>query len=362
MIPALAIVHGLSLALCVGVQPARVFTWSDEPSMTGMTGEIVKADAQGVHLRVESSPIPTVIAWYRVRQIEPPPPQPGAFSRIAEDAWRAHTRLARGDHAGALRVYESMRDAYLWQIGPQSMDVAIGLKRCLLNRGQRLRAIEPAVAWYVSAGADAGKAAQDFSDIDPRMMLHIDLPPIAGSGPRTGLPFALPQLPNLTDRERLLFLYYRLVSDGPDRAEAHLTQIEDLKRLMRSRDPGLVLMEQMVFAQAHPDAAKRNAGFNALRRRTKTQADTWVEVWARLAMGASLLSDPDATRREQGVIELLHVVVRLHSVDPNLTMLAAQTAAAYLDATERGHLSAQILHDARTKITEAMASPTRGRE
>lgn len=355
MIPLLSI----ALGLWVGVQPARIHTWTDEPSMNG---EIIRVDAQGIHLRADPSPIPTVVAWYRVRRIDPPYPQVAAFTQSAEDAWRAHARLARGDHAGALRVYEMMRSDYLWQIGPQSMDVAIGLKQCLLNRGQRLRAIEPALAWYVSAGSDASIAALDHPDIDARLMLHVDLPPVAEPGHRSVATQELPESPTLTDRERLLHAYYRLVYDGPDRADSHLQEIEDLKRSLRSRDAGLVLMEQMAFAQAHTDAAKRNAASDALRRRTQTQPDTWVEVWARLALGAAMLSDSDPTRREAGIIELLHVVVRLHAMDPNLTMLAAQLAAEYLGSTDRAQWGAQILHDARTQITETMASPNKGRE
>lgn len=343
----------IMLGMLVALTPIQVKLWSQTK---GVQGELDTVTAQGIALLVDGSAVPRVIPWYDLKQVEPSNTNTERFAPFADRAWRAHTRIDRGDFDGALPLYESMRDAYLWEIGPQSMDIGIGLKRCLISQQQRTQAIEPALSWFVSAKLHTLESSVAEPSVDPQTMLHIDLPPIMIESSKSQVLAELPESLNRTDRERLLFAYFRLVHEGVNRQELIVERIDQLKRSLRARDPGIVLMEQMAFAQAHPETSRRIAAQDALRRRTQTQHDTWIEVWSRLALGSALLRESDPIKQDEGVIELLHVVVRLSDIDTNLTMTAAEIAAGHLKATNRAQWADQIMQDARNHITNPNAS------
>lgn len=342
----------MTLALLIAWAPISVKRWGQS---TPVVGEFEEADDQGVRLRLQGDTISTLIPWFEVEQTELENGSLGRYTRFAQLAWRAHQRVERGDYQGALPLYESVRDQYLWEQGPQSMDISIGLKRCLIHQGDRDRAIEPALAWFVSAGLHAPGGASGVASVDNQTMLHIDLPPIRSTNGHAVLP-ELDAQGTITDRERLLYACFRLVDARPAERESIIDEIETHRRSLQARDAGIVLFEQMAYAQAHPEQSKRKAARDALRRRCQTQHDTWIEVWARLAIGTALLNEPDAHSKEKGVVELLHVIVRLHAIDPNLTMLAAELAAGHLESTGRAQWATQILHDARGHIANPLAS------
>ena len=345
-------VAAVMLGVLVAWAPATVKRWAEQEPVVG---DFVEADAQGVHLRLQSDTIATLIPWYDVERVELENGTLARYDRFARQAWRAHARAQRGDYQGALPLYESMRDEYLWKPGPQSMDVSIGLKRCLINQGDRAQAIEPALAWFVSSRMLASVDASGVSSVDAQTMLHTDLPPIRSSSAPTA-PLDLDVHAGITERERLLYACFRLVDAPAESRESIVAEIETHRRSMPARDAGVVLFEQMAYAQAHPDRSKRNAARDALRRRCQTQHDTWIEVWARLAIGAALLNEPDRLRKDLGVVELLHVIVRLHAIDPNLTMFAAELAAGHLESTGRAQWATQILHDTQRHIASPLAS------
>ncbi len=332
--------------------PVHVERWSSD---TPLQGEIVSFGQQGIELRTRDDLLPEIIPWFDVQSVEPPDPRLNAFADRATQTWRAHTRRLRGDLAGAMPIYMDIRDVYLWGRGEQSMDVCMGLTQCFLDREMRVEAIEPAIAWFVAAGAHTpGTGASDPS-VDAQMLLPVALPPVFRDGDRmTG---ELPASELLTDRERLLHAYYEMALTEPDDGSDAVEEVERLKRALRARDPGLVLMEQMVYARSHPEAGKRQAARDALERCTRTQSDGWIEVWARLGLGAALLADADSLNHERGVIELIHIVVRLPAVSPGLTLLAAELASAYLESTGRAEWGTRLMHDARTYLMRSAGSP-----
>ncbi|MEX0876614.1 MAG: hypothetical protein WD114_04060, partial [Phycisphaerales bacterium] len=92
----------VALSSLAPAEPITVQRWSvDEP----VVGEAVEITAQGVELRVEDAVIPETIPWYDVREINGLANQQRPFREAAEDAWRAHLRLGRGDYPGALTMY-----------------------------------------------------------------------------------------------------------------------------------------------------------------------------------------------------------------------------------------------------------------
>ncbi len=331
------------------LDPASLRTWSSEQPITG---ELVAVSAQGIELRASGDLIPERIAWYEFRSIEPDDPQIQRYQTQAIAAWRAHARRARGDLPGALPVYESLRDQYLWQRGRQSAEVSLGLMECLIGADRRVDAIEPMLAWFVASQTHTPSGDATDPMIDAQTLLAVRLPPVFLEVAANFELSALPETDLITDRERLLHAYYQLVLRPESSRASVIDEIEQLKRSLRARDAGIILIEQMVFSQAHPDPSKRQSAIDSLSRRTKTQRDTWIEVWARLGLGAALLRDTDPMRRERGVIELLHIVTRLHKTDPGLTMLAAELASGYLESTGRAGWGRMIEHDARAIQTK----------
>ena len=342
MIPALVLISTILV-----LEPVSVQRWSsDQP----IVGEIVSFGPQGIGLREEGSVLPMQIAWYEFRSVEPTRPEIEAYQSQAITAWRAHTRRQRGDLSSALPNYETLRRQYLWYHGKQSEEVSLGLAQCLIDAGRRNEAVLPMLSWFVAAESHAPGVTNGESMIDDQALLMPALPPVFTTSQRHAGLGDLPDSSLLTDRERLLYAEYAMVFGQGLASESQLDEIEQLRRALRARDAGTILVEQMVFAQAHPDPSKRQAARDALSRRTRTQRNSWLEVWSRLGLGAALLRDDDPNEKERGVIELLHVVTRLSAVDPGLTLLAADLANDYLESTGRAAWGRQIIHDARANL------------
>lgn len=343
----------LVMSVLIAIEPVRVERWSSDQALVG---ELVSYGPQGIGLRQADAVLPVNIAWYDFRAFAPTDPAIEAYHEQAIAAWRARSRRLRGDLAGALPIYRSLERTYVWFVGPQSEDVCLGLAQCLIDAGRREEAVVPAVAWFVAAEAHAPGVAIIEPTIDTQTLLPTALPPVFLLTRGSGMLGELPDTPVIPARERLLYAYYAM-AQGKDIADVdQLEIIEQLKRTLRSRDAGTILMEQMVFAQSHPDVSKRLASRDALSRRTRTQRDTWIEVWARLGLGNALILDDDPSMRERGVIELLHVITRLARIEPGLTMLAAEIANSHLESTGRADWGQQILQDARTQLTHQTAA------
>ena len=75
------------------VKQTELIRWSsDEP----LIGSGVESTDQGVKIRIKSQDLPVLIPWFDVKELAQPDPQYREFSQIALDAWRAHSRFARG--------------------------------------------------------------------------------------------------------------------------------------------------------------------------------------------------------------------------------------------------------------------------
>lgn len=218
-----------------------------------------------------------------------------------------------------------------------------------------MEAVLPMLSWFVAAMSHTPGVELRESLIDDQTLLPIRLPPVFSNRQQAEIG-DLPDSSLLTERVRLLYAYYAMVAGGDVASQSTVDEIEQLKRSLRGRDPGTILIEQMAFAQAHPDSSKRRAAQDALKRRARTQSNSWIEAWARLGLGAALLRDQDRNVQERGIIELIHVVTRLHSIDPGLTMLAAEMASSHLHSTSRAEWGQRVLHDAKANLTNRTAA------
>jgi hypothetical protein len=323
-------------------------TWSQPTDSTPRSDPAGSATIQGVVIQIDERRPSQFVPWYEVPGGVLPDGVDQKFASIADRAWRAHTRVQRGDFIGALPLYVALRNELLWQTGPQSLDVCEGLTRCLISNSDRVAAIEPMLATFIACSSDGQHSAELPGVFDTSLLIRRDLPPVFAS---SDLGSSLESVHSSGDaRIRMLHAYFELASCSVNDQDAVLNRLEELKRRNRTRDAGLVLVEQMCFAQAHPDESKRRGARESLVRRTQTQRGTWIEVWARLALGAGQIRDRDPYIRDRGVIELVHIIVRLGEVDPGLTMLAAQIAQEYLRDTDRAPWGAQLMQDAQRNL------------
>ncbi len=365
----------LSLGMIVGIaaEPApdpkleskrsTLVRWSvDEP----VAGVVDAIDRQGIEIRVDGQVIPISVPWYDVRALTPETGEYRAYRQTAEDAWRAHTRLVRGDFFSAESIYNELSGQYLWRVGPQSADVSLGLVRCRLDRGDRVDAVLPMLSWLRATTVDRFSGLRLVDEYDEAFGVFVGLPPVFGSDDRVERLGKLPGVDRITDRQRAIFGYYQLALDRSvhhtPEAQMVLDELTELVRGREGRDSGMRLIEEMVIAQAHPDSQKRLASRAALRRRIRTDRDTWVELWARLAIGVSLMGEGDVESNERGVIELIHVVVRLDHLSHPLSDLASQIANEYFVRTDRAQWGAELMLEARSVSTGGLTQSILSKE
>ncbi len=362
---------GLTMIVGIGVDPdpkleskrSTLVRWSVDEPVVGVVDAIGR---QGIEIRVDGQVIPISVPWYDVRELVPQTGEYRAYRQIAEDAWRAHTRLVRGDFFSAESIYNELSGQYLWRVGPQSADVSLGLARCRLDRRDRVDAVLPMLSWLRATTGDRFSGLRLIDEYDEVFGVFVGLPPVFGNDDRVDGLGELPGGNRITDRQRALFGYYQLALDRSvhrtPEAQMVLDELAELVRGREGRDSGMRLIEEMVIAQAHPDSQKRLASRAGLRRRIRTDRDTWVELWARLAIGVSLMGEGDVETNERGVIELIHVVVRLDYLSHPLSELASQIANEYFVRTDRAQWGAELMLEARSVSTGGLTQSILSKE
>lgn len=343
----------LCVMVCVaGAHEPQVSTAELWSQTDPVVGEVINIGEQGIDFRVREQVIHIQIPWYDLRDLRGQREGFDSFEQVAEDAWRAHARLARGDFAGAEEHYVRLEDEYLWKIGMQSADVSLGLIRCRLDREDRVGAVMPSLSWLGAGEAVNGLDLVGGVRYDAKYNLLTDLPPVFGPRDRTSIPGVLPDMISADDRRRILAGYFELAHGLQlhrlDKSREILDELNRLIRDQEGRDPGLELFKDMVVVQAHPDVENRRAARMALERRVRSEKGTWVEVWARLGIGVSLLVEQDTESNERGVIQLIHIVVRLENVSRPLAVLASQIADDYFIRTNRSQWGAELMLEARS--------------
>lgn len=336
-----------ALVLGDGSQNTSVVRWSNPDPVNGT---IVEVDEQGIQIRVGDLILPQQLPWYDIREIEPAHPDFVNYRQIALDAWRAHTRLERGDYPAAEDMYQHLADRYLWKRGLESADVSFGLMLCMLELDDRAGAVLPFLSWIDSQPLEDLKSESSRPNFDPQYGLMTELPPVFGPLDHISAFEDLPDIEQRSKRQRAFYEIYRLAYNEDEQrtpnAELIVDQIDEMLLGGDARDAGFELMKDMVTAQAHPQSELRQAARDALRRRAKSKSGTWVEMWARLGLGVSLLNEQTTEEHERGIIELIHVIVRFENMSPRLARTASQIANEYLEQTNRSQWGSELLFDA----------------
>ncbi len=326
-------------------------------------GQIIAVDLAGVHLGsapVEGKPPAETmtIPWDRVAAVEGRA-DAGTYAGIAEDAWRARTRIERSDFIAAEPLLERLFGQYRNQHGATAALVAEGLLRCRLRRGAHVLAIEPWLA-MLRAGAPPKVPAlhETWAEeaglspvIDGPTELIPALPPIWLSWPAVDS-FAKGEDPTppagsksgATDAraDALSQIYYQAAW-----FEAGLSAA--LPELA-TNDPGVNLAWQIVQARIGTPE-QREAARKQLRDRLRPSpavgvAPPWMETWIHSGLGRSLIREEATEQKQAGVIELLNLPARFARSHPYLTGLALAEASVTLrslgDATGADTLAREL--------------------
>lgn len=142
LVASVAAAQSTTLSLRGGLPPIAVEVAA--PSAAGIElrgGEAARAGTDGIAF-AQTVPLDLVSAIEgRDRALFTP-----ELARIAEDLWRARTRLERGDAALAQPLIDRHWDRYRDASGPTAALVAEGRLRCALARGDIAGAVEPWLA------------------------------------------------------------------------------------------------------------------------------------------------------------------------------------------------------------------------
>jgi hypothetical protein len=305
------------------VEPGRVVLRG-----TGETaaGEPSAVDAQGVTVVLERDASgrasrTSVVGWDRVREVRGPLAGEAAkFAEISEAAFRARVRLERGDVVSAEPLYERLFREYRGKSGGLSASIAAGLLRCRLSRGAQASAVE---AWVESLRGPGGVVADV---VDAGTGLCPGLPPMWLASPAVASLASSVELGGEGSKDRAGMLGRLYVSAA--RREMGLSELEGPGG---TSEPGVRLVMEIVRSRSE-DAGKRQEARRELGERLDSKSPEWMQAWARVAIGRSLLMEEDAEKKREGVISLLYVASRGAEKDAYLGGVALASAALGLES------------------------------
>lgn len=338
----------LRFILCIGLlaAAARADVVERRGSEPSLDGEVRKIDDAGVTIRSESG-AEHFIAWDRIRSVKTNDPkrrqEAAERAAVAEDLWRARSRIERGDMALAEPLMERLFQRYRGQTHETALVVAQGLLRCRLARGEHALAVVPALetARLRRAGAATASYSMLSPVLDETTSLCATLPPAWAPSPLlTRLERDLAQYDAKGDEvvAALAMLYRRAVVEAmpkqaqndPAKSGAADPQAGEAREARPlPRHPGVELLAAMVDCRSGT-AQSRHAAAERLSRQAPS-LPAWTEPWTRFHIGLAMLDEDDLEQHQLGLVNLLHVPARFSRVQPYLAGLALMQAAAALD-------------------------------
>ena len=322
-------IHAALLAVCLGQVTLRGGAPAPPGEVVGVTDQGVQIGATGGDGRAS---VHELIPWDRVRRVG------GAFADDAvvyewasDAAWRARTRLDRGDAVAAEPLFMRLFDRYRDGRGPLSAMVSEGLMRCRLLRRAHAAAVDPWLVLVRTGAAERRSSAAATFGGAPTALVPA-LPPIwldtasvrAFAGAASPVGAAMP--PGDRDANRALEL-----AELYHHAACRTCGIASTLPQQDVADAEVPFVRALVIAQVSDNAGEREAARRELRGVIARVREPWAEAWCRVAIGRSLLLEPDSEQRLLGVVELLHLPARLERASPYLTGIALSESATALE-------------------------------
>ncbi len=269
-----------------------------------------------------------VISWDRVRDIDGEWEESFErdFREYADKAWRARTRLARGDTLLAEPLFEELFATYAFRSSELAGVVSEGLLRCRLRRDAQALAIE---AWLslVASGQDSTLLDDDTGLVPTLAPIWLPSDSIA--------PVRVVPLEHTDPRIKRLADWYAAAADFEAGRAFLLPERDD-------EDRGLSLVADIVSSRAG-DERMRERARRALRARADAYQDTWIEAWSLAGLGRSLIREGEDDRVREGVVYLLSVAARFSRQTPYLCGVCLAEAAGALDAVLGDTKAARIV-------------------
>lgn len=315
---------------------------------TPLSAEVLNADVAGVFVSegsaaggaaaaADAKPKATkIVSWDRVREVKGTHGTEAArYAAMAEDLWRARTRIERGDFAAAEPLLEKTARGLQNQplVGPSAAVLEEGLLRCRLHRGAQASAVFAFLRWRAVAdsaqttGTRASWMGGTFDAppvIDTQLSLSPALPPVFLDDA------AVQAMATSTDWERIggateLANLYRAAARYETGQDPELGAGAGVVGGRSSEDVRLVA--DIVLARAGNDEQRAAARTSLISRLSVAEIEPWVEAWCRVGLGRSLIRESSVEDQRRGVLHLLHVPARLSRSSPYLASVALAEAA-----------------------------------
>lgn len=319
-----------------------------------LVGKLVGTDHGGVSLRLaradgvaDDASTLRIVAWDRLLRVE------GGVAAepiagMSDAAWRAISRIERGDTWSAEGLLNELAAKCDGQRGPTVAAVYDGLLRCRMARGARAGAVTAWVSWLgvmERSGAVRGEGAgiglptewvggaiAGAPVVDLRTGLPVDLAPMWVNEPALAASAGAGEWVRAAgtgERGTLageLAAWYQVAARFEERGD---TDVAEWPREAGTIE-GARLVRWIVQARVG-DAERRAAARTQLQGVMALETtEPWMEAWCRAAIGRSLIRESEPAERVRGVIEMLHVPARLGSASPMLAAVCLAEAAVVM--------------------------------
>ncbi|RMH10208.1 MAG: hypothetical protein D6695_11830 [Planctomycetota bacterium] len=327
------------MVLCwAAVAGADVQLWNNRPTPEG---QVLTCSPDGITFE-DPFGVQRTVRWDLVKNVtgedracaEP-------FLQTARTAWRARTRLERGDAVSAEPLFEQLYPTYEGRQGEMAALVAEGLLRCRLRRSAHTSAVRPWLA--LLAAQELGPYRSVISGAlrpacDEQTGLVPSLAPIWQDTPAVEAFAHAPPIIAWTQQGGELPRHAAILSQLYTHAARFECGLESGPAPIELtsadlRDSGIALVHAIVMARTGDAGQRAQARIQLGEIMAATRVDRpWVEAWCRFAIGRSLLREDDREQRRLGVVEMLHLPARFADSMPYLSGQALAEAIIALDA------------------------------
>jgi hypothetical protein len=203
-------------------------------------------------------------------------------------------------------------------------------------------------AFRPSIGEQTGRS------VDPVLHVVPQLPPIWVRSPALQVVARVDDQPiglnesGASSEARALVRLYALS------ARAALGESVVLPVLTGEETPGVAFVWEIVSATAGSSAQQLVARDRLRVRIQRADEQPWVEAWARVALGRSLLLEADLDTQRRGLVHLLHVPARFGDDYPYLSGVALLDVLTWLTSQGRGSEARRVWDEASARFGGAI--------
>ncbi|MFG0329320.1 MAG: hypothetical protein ACF8PN_05410 [Phycisphaerales bacterium] len=338
---------------------------------TTVVGTTVAVGDAGVQFQPRGSE-PILYTWDRVRSLASTDADEqaafDAYREFADAAWRARTRVERGDFAMAEPLLVDLFEKTRGRTDATALVVAEGLLRARLARSEYTEAIIPWLETFrlLDAGFERVAYRERPGALDERTGLCPSLPPMWSPSPSLDELIARLDAYEPMGSPATISLA-TLYLAGARQASGESIELPALARLadetMDGRDAVAIVWSFLVGVGGDEfegvDSSARDAAIRSLDRLVRADGD--LPSWRLFARGSSLARSPEDDVAKDGLLDLLTIPASLGEVDPYLAGYALSIAAARLEALGEPDAAASLRRELGRRYPNHPARPANAR-